>query len=52
MTMKLNSSPIEGVYETPSMKVVEIAAEGVLCNSLTDGGQGGFEDLVPGDDIF
>lgn len=52
MIKTINLSPIEGLYEAPSMKVVEIAAEGVLCNSLTDGGQGGFEDLVPGDDIF
>ncbi len=38
------------IYETPQTEVVEIFAEGVLCESTQNGG-GGFGDLVEGGDI-
>ena len=41
-----------GSYESPAMSVVEIATEGVLCSSLTDGSEGGFGDLEDGGDLF
>lgn len=39
------------IYETPQTEVVEIFAEGVLCESTQNGG-GGIGNLNPGDDIF
>lgn len=41
-----------GSYESPAMSVVEIATEGVLCSSLTEGSEGGFGDLEDGGDLF
>lgn len=48
----VNSTPGAGSYESPAMSVVEIATEGVLCSSLTDGSEGGFGDLEDGGDLF
>ena len=48
----VNSTPGAGNYESPAMSVVEIATEGVLCSSLTDGSEGGFGDLEDGGDLF
>lgn len=39
------------IYETPQTEVVEIFAEGVLCESKQNGG-GGIGDLNQGGDIF
>lgn len=48
----INSALGAGSYESPAMSVVEIATEGVLCSSLTDGSEGGFGDLEDGGDLF
>ena len=48
----VNSTPGAGNYASPEMSVVEIATEGVLCSSLTDGSEGGFGDLEDGGDLF
>ena len=48
----VNSTPGAGNYASPAMMVVEIATEGVLCSSLTDGSEGGFGDLEDGGDLF
>ncbi len=39
------------IYETPQTEIVEIFAEGVLCESTQNGG-GGIGDLNQGGDIF
>ena len=39
-------------YEAPTVSVVEVLSEGVLCSSLTDGREGNFYDFEDGGDIF